>query len=82
MAKDSDPLADAFGTKETGGLFSGLLAEESTFDRRMMWRLGSWGLTAVGAVVLAVMANRPSSAGAATRSRPPISRARPIGCRC
>ncbi|WFU21074.1 hypothetical protein QA649_23430 [Bradyrhizobium sp. CB1717] len=58
MAKDSDPLADAFGTKETGGLFSGLLAEESTFDRRMMWRLGSWGVAAVGAVVIAVMANQ------------------------
>jgi hypothetical protein len=59
MAKDSDPLADAFGTKETGGLFSGLLAEEeSTFDRRMMWRLGSWGAAAVGAVVVAVLANQ------------------------
>lgn len=58
MAKDSDPLADAFGTKETGGLFSALLAEESTFDRRMMWRLGSWGVAAVGAVVVAVMANQ------------------------
>lgn len=58
MAKDSDPLADAFGTKETGGLFSGLLAEESGFDRRMMWRLGSWGVAAVGAVVVAVMANQ------------------------
>ncbi len=58
MAKDSDPLADAFGDKETGGLFSGLLAEESTFDRRMLWRLGSWGLCAVGAVVVAVMANQ------------------------
>ena len=58
MAKDSDPLADAFGDKETGGLFSGLLAEESTFDRRMMWRLGSWGATAVGAVVIAVLANQ------------------------
>ncbi|MDA9398460.1 hypothetical protein [Bradyrhizobium sp. CCBAU 45389] len=58
MAKDSDPLADAFGTKETGGLFSGLLAEESAFDRRMMWRLGSWGAAAVGAVVVAVMANQ------------------------
>ncbi|MBB4367527.1 hypothetical protein GGD63_000296 [Bradyrhizobium sp. cir1] len=58
MAKDSDPLADAFGTKETGGLFSGLLAEESTFDRRMLWRLGSWGVAAVGAVVVAVMANQ------------------------
>ncbi|WP_027534559.1 hypothetical protein [Bradyrhizobium sp. WSM3983] len=58
MAKDSDPLADAFGDKETGGLFSGLLAEESTFDRRMLWRLGSWGAAAVGAVVIAVMANQ------------------------
>lgn len=58
MAKDSDPLADAFGTKETGGLFSGLLAEESAFDRRMMWRLGSWGVAAVSAVVIAVMANQ------------------------
>lgn len=58
MAKDSDPLADAFGTKETGGLFSGLVAEESAFDRRMMWRLGSWGVAAVGAVVIAVMANQ------------------------
>src|SRR6184192_4148464 len=58
MAKDSDPLADAFGDRETGGLFSGLLAEESTSDRRIMWRLGSWGATAVGAVVIAVMANQ------------------------
>jgi len=59
MAKDSDPLADAFGEKETGGLFSGLLAEESALDRRAtMWRLGAWGVAAVGAVVLAVMANQ------------------------
>ncbi|TQF28995.1 hypothetical protein [Bradyrhizobium sp. UNPA324] len=58
MAKDSDPLADAFGAKETGGLFSGLLAEESAFDRRLLWRLGSWGVAAVGAVTIAVMANQ------------------------
>ncbi|MCA1413566.1 hypothetical protein I6F30_20850 [Bradyrhizobium sp. NBAIM20] len=58
MAKDSDPLADAFSTKETGGLFSGLLAEESAFDRRLLWRLGSWGVAAVGAVVIAVIANQ------------------------
>lgn len=58
MAKDSDPLADAFGAKETGGLFSGLLAEESAFDRRLMWRLGSWGVGAVGAVTIAVLANQ------------------------
>ncbi|MBR0950644.1 hypothetical protein [Bradyrhizobium canariense] len=58
MAKDSDPLADAFGAKETGGLFSGLVAEERSFDRGMMWRLGSWGVAAVGAVVIAVLANQ------------------------
>ena len=58
MAKDSDPLADAFGDKETGGLFSGILAEESPVDRRVLWRLGSWGMAAVGAVVVAVMANQ------------------------
>lgn len=58
MAKDSDPLADAFGDKETGGLFSGLLAEESSFDRRMMWRLGSWSFAAIVAVTVAVMSNQ------------------------
>src|SRR4051794_26840013 len=63
MAKDSDPLADAFGAKETGGLFSGLVAEESSFDRGMMWRLGSWGVAAVGAVGLAVFANQAQLGG-------------------
>jgi hypothetical protein len=58
MAKDSDPLAGAFQTKESGGLLAGLLAEENEFDRRAMWRLGSWGVAAVGAVVIAVMANQ------------------------
>lgn len=63
MAKDSDPLADAFGTKETGGLFSALLAEESAVDRRMMWRLGTWAVAAVGAVVVAVLANQAQLGG-------------------
>ncbi|MBI5264988.1 MAG: hypothetical protein HY852_24605 [Bradyrhizobium sp.] len=56
MAKDSDPQA---GTLEnTGGLFSGFLAEENEFDRRLMWRLGTWGFAAVGAIVIAVMTNQ------------------------
>ena len=57
MAKDSDPLAGTFETRESG-LLSGLLAEENEFDRRTMWRLGTWGAVAVGAVVVAVMANQ------------------------
>ena len=59
MAKASDPPA---GKKDAdkAGLLSGLLAEENEFDRRTLWRIGSWGVGAVGAVVLAVAANQSS----------------------
>ena len=36
------------------------MAEEDEFDRRALWRLGSWGVGAVGAVIVAVMANQSS----------------------
>ncbi|MGY3445612.1 MULTISPECIES: hypothetical protein [unclassified Bradyrhizobium] len=54
MAKDRDNLAAEFDTESS----SGFLAEEDAFDRRMLWRLGSWGVAAVGAVTVAVMANQ------------------------
>jgi hypothetical protein len=38
----------------------GLLAEEDELDRRALWRIGSWGVGATGAVILAVMANQSS----------------------
>jgi len=60
MAKDSDQLAGTLDADNTGGLLSGLLAEENEFDRRSLWRIGSWGLGAVGAVAVAVMANQSS----------------------
>jgi hypothetical protein len=60
MAKDSDHLAGALDADNTGGLLSGLLAEENEFDRRSLWRIGSWGFCAVGAVFIAVMANQSS----------------------
>jgi hypothetical protein len=60
LAKDPDNLAAEFETENTGGLLSGFLAEEDEFDRRALWRLGSWGVAAVGAVVVAVMANQSS----------------------
>jgi hypothetical protein len=56
LAKDPDNLAAAFDTESTGGL----LAEEDAFDRRLLWRIGSWGFAAVGAIVIAVMANQSS----------------------
>ena len=59
MAKKTDPRA---GTKDAdkAGMLSGLLAEENEFDRSSLWRIGSWGVAAVGAVVLAVAANQSS----------------------
>lgn len=54
LAKDRDNLAADFDTEST----TGFLAEEDAFDRRMLWRLGSWGVAAVGAVTIAVMANQ------------------------
>jgi hypothetical protein len=60
MAKDPDNLADNFESENTGGVLSGFLAEEDEFDRRALWRLGSWGVASVGAVIVAVLANQSS----------------------
>ena len=59
LAKKPDHLAD-FEADDTGGVLSGLLAEEDEFDRRALWRIGSWGVGATAAVILAVMANQSS----------------------
>jgi hypothetical protein len=60
MARDTDHLADSFGTENTGGLLSGFLAEEDLFDRRALWRLVSWGAASVGAVIIALLASQSS----------------------
>lgn len=62
MAKDTDHLAGSFDAENTGGLLSGFLAEEDVFDRRSLWRLGSWGVASVGAVTLALYASQSSMA--------------------
>ncbi|SHM03808.1 hypothetical protein SAMN05444159_7511 [Bradyrhizobium lablabi] len=58
MAKNPDQLAGSFETENTGGVLSGLLAEEDVFDRHTLWRLGSWGVASVGAIVIALYANQ------------------------
>lgn len=58
MAKNSDQRAGGFETENTGGVLSGLLADEEHFDRRAMFRLGTWGVASVGAVIVAVLANQ------------------------
>jgi hypothetical protein len=60
MAKDRDNLADGFDTDNSGGWVAGFLAEEDDPDRRSLWRLGSWGVGSVAAVVVAVMASQSS----------------------
>jgi hypothetical protein len=57
MAKQTDQLAGGFETENTGGF----LAEEDELDRRSLWRIGSWGFAAVGAVIVAVLANQSST---------------------
>ncbi len=60
MAKNRDNPTDAFDTDSSGGWLSGFLAEEDDLDRRSLWRLGSWGVGSVAAVVVAVLANQSS----------------------
>ena len=59
MARKPDHRA-GFEADDTGGVLSNLLADEDAFDRRALWRLGSWGLGAIGAVIVAVMASQSS----------------------
>ena len=60
MAKDSDRLRGGFDVGETGGALSGLLAEEDEFDRRALWRLGTWAAVSIGAVIVALITNQSS----------------------
>src|SRR5579859_2637582 len=60
MAKGSDNRAGSFDAESSGGLVAGFLAEEDEFDRRTLWRLGSWAAASVGAVIIALLANQSS----------------------
>jgi hypothetical protein len=62
MAKDPKRPAGGFEGENTGGSLSGFLAEEHQFDRRALWRVGTWGVAALSAVILGVMSNQSSIA--------------------
>lgn len=62
MAKDPKRPAGGFESENAGGFLSGFLAEENQFDRRALWRVGSWGAIAITAVTVAVMSNQSSMA--------------------
>ena len=60
MPRDPDHSAIGLENDNTGGLMTGFLAEEEEFDRRALWRLGSWGTASVAAVIVALLANQSS----------------------
>lgn len=58
MAKRGKKLADDVVAHDLEAVQAGLLADEDAYDRRTPWRLASWGVGAVGAVTIAVLANQ------------------------
>ncbi|MCX7308283.1 MAG: hypothetical protein NTZ72_10205 [Afipia sp.] len=60
MTKKLDNPAEALGLAddEPGGWMSNVLAEEDELDRRALWRLGSWGVGTVGAVIVGILATQ------------------------
>lgn len=61
MAKDRKKLDASFADDDASGWIASFLAEEDEFDRRLMWRLGAWAATSVGALVIAIVATQHSS---------------------
>lgn len=43
---------------EPGSWIANFLADEEELDRRAMWRLGSWGVGTVGAVIIGILATQ------------------------
>ena len=58
MADKRDQWAESFSADPQGGWLTGFLADEDRGPRRLMWRMGSWGVIAVGAVSVAVLAGQ------------------------
>ncbi|MDB5616254.1 hypothetical protein [Tardiphaga sp.] len=61
MADDRDKWANPLSAEPAGGWTTGFLAEEDSFDRKTLWRLGSWGTGAVAAVIVAILAAQSQS---------------------
>jgi hypothetical protein len=58
MTKSSDLLSGNFADDDTESWLTQLLAEEDGRDRNMLWRLGGWGVAAVSALTLGILATQ------------------------
>lgn len=61
MRNDRAKLDQIVDDADSGGWLSRLFADEEEFDRRAIWRLGSWGAASVCAVAAAMMVVHYSS---------------------
>lgn len=55
MRNDRAKPDQVTGDADSGGWMSRLFAEEEEFDRRALWRLGSWGTASICAIAAAMM---------------------------
>lgn len=62
MAKDRNQFRDDLTDDDGAGWINRFLAEEDEFDGRSMWRLASWGVGTVGALIVAILATRSPTA--------------------
>ncbi|HEY0236009.1 MAG TPA: hypothetical protein VGC86_13285, partial [Afipia sp.] len=62
MPNERDRLNTAPTGDESSGWMASLLAEEDSFERGMLWRLGTWAGCAVGLLTVAVLASQSSTA--------------------
>src|SRR3954454_10341482 len=61
MASDRDQWADNLSGENSGSWLAGFLADEDDFDRRSLWRLGSWGGGTLAGIAAALYANQYSA---------------------
>ncbi len=62
MAKDRNQFRDDLTEDDGAGWINRFLAEEDELDGRSMWRLASWGVGTVGALIVAILATRSPAA--------------------
>jgi hypothetical protein len=58
MTKNQNHFRDDLTDDDGAGWINRFLAEEDEFDGRSMWRLASWGVGSVGALIVAILAIR------------------------
>lgn len=62
MTRKTDKRLQSSDEDEPNGWLSSFLAEEDELDRRALWKLGSWGVGTVGAVIVGILAAQSPAA--------------------